>query len=288
MNNISFANPWLLFIALPLLAAVAVPFAITVRKDNLNFHNAASLVLHVVICICITLAVSGMSFEKVVTETNVYVLADISYSSERNLDEVQENINKISAKLPKNSKMGVICFGRNYQMIADLGESIPDVHTAEGVDRSATDIASALRYAGNLFDDGVIKRIIVITDGAETVSSSNIIRVVGALQDNGVYVDAVFIDDNIDDSVSEVQIDGVEVTASTYLNKSEEVNVLVRVSCGTADGEKKERTNGYVSLYKDGVFVQKRSASFYDGLNVVTLPLSTDGKGSFDYEVRVE
>ena len=289
MNNISFANPWLLFLALPLIAAVVVPFAITVKKDTLNFHNVASLALHIVICVCITLAIAGMSFETVVTETNVYVLADISYSSEHNLDEVQENIEKISKKLPKNSKMGVICFGRNYQMIADLGESVPDVRTAENVDRSATDIAAALRYAGNLFDDGVIKRIIVITDGAETVASNNIIRVVGALQDSGVYVDAVFIDDNIDESVSEVQIDGVEATASTYLNKSEEASVLVRVNCGTdADGQKRERINGYVSLYKDGVFELKRSASFYDGLNVVTLPLSTDKKGSYNYEVRVE
>ncbi len=288
MNNISFDNPWLLFIGLPLLAAVIVPFAITVRRDNANFHNIASFSLHALICICITLAISGMSFETVITETNVFVLADISYSSEHNLDEVQENIDKISTKLPKNSKMGVICFGRNYQMIADLGESVPDVRTADKVDRSATDIASALRYTGNLFDDGVIKRIIVITDGVETVSSNNIIRVVNALQDNEVYVDAVFLDNSQNESVSEVQIDGVEVTGTTYVEKSEEVNVLVRVNCGETDGEKSERTNGYVSLFRDGVLTERRSASFYDGLNVVALPLYTDEAGSYNYEVRVE
>ena len=42
MNNISFDNPWLLFIALPLAAAVLIPFFITVRRDNVNFHNVAS------------------------------------------------------------------------------------------------------------------------------------------------------------------------------------------------------------------------------------------------------
>ena len=31
MNNISFDNPWLLFIALPLAAAVLIPFFITVK-----------------------------------------------------------------------------------------------------------------------------------------------------------------------------------------------------------------------------------------------------------------
>ncbi len=288
MNNISFDNPWLLFIALPLLAAVTVPFAITVRKDNANFHNIASFSLHVLICICLTLAISGMTFETVITETNVFVLADISYSSEHNLDEVQENVNKIASKLPKNSKMGVICFGRNYQMISDLGGGVPDIKSADKVDRSATDIASPLRYAGNLFDDDVIKRIIVITDGVETVSSNSIIKVVNALQSNNVYVDAVFLDNNADESVSEVQIDGVEASGTTYVDKTEEVNALIRVNCGEINGVKSERCNGYVKLYRDGVLTLTRSASFYDGLNVVTLPLYTEEAGSYNYEITVE
>lgn len=283
MNNISFANPWLLLIALPLLAVVITPFCITVRRDNANGHNIAAVCLHCLLCICFTLAVAGMSFETVITETNVYVLADISYSSENNLDEVQDNIEKISKKLPKNSKMGVICFGRNYQLLSDLGGKIPDITKADKVDRSATDIGSALRYAGNLFDDGVIKRIIIITDGAETVSSNNIVKVVNALQSNDVYVDAVYLDNNLADDVPEIQIDGVEVNASTFINKAEEVGVLVRANC-VGGG----RTDGYVSLYKDGVQTASEAVSLYSGLNAVTLPLSTEEAGSFSYEVRVE
>ena len=64
MNSINFVNPWLLFIALPLLAAVIVPFVITVRRDNANFHNIASVSLHVIICICITLAIAGLSLKR--------------------------------------------------------------------------------------------------------------------------------------------------------------------------------------------------------------------------------
>ncbi|MDE6302073.1 MAG: VWA domain-containing protein, partial [Clostridia bacterium] len=164
MSNINLDNPLLMLVLLPLLAVVAVPFFIAVRKDNVNVHNVLSLVLHVIMCVCFTLAISGMSYEKVVTETNVYVLADISYSAEHNLDDVQNSVNKIADRLPENSRMSVICFGRNYQMISDLGDGVPDVKWADKVDRSATDISSALRYAGNLFDDDVIKRIIVITD----------------------------------------------------------------------------------------------------------------------------
>lgn len=288
MNNISFDNPWLLLVALPLFVAVLVPFCITVRKDNVNFHNVTAMCLNLLVCVCLTLVLAGMTFETVITETNVYVLADISYSSDNNLDEVQENVEKIYKKLPKNSKMGVICFGRNHQLLSELGEPVPNVADANKVDRSATDIGSALRYAGNLFDTDVIKRIIVITDGVETVTSNNIVKVVNNLQNNGVYIDTVYIDNNLPDDVKELQIDAVEASASTYINRDEEVNILVRANCGkTLEGEAERRVDGYVNLYKDGELIERKTASFYNGLNVETITLSTQEKGDYEYRVTV-
>lgn len=290
MSNISFDNPWLLLIAIPLLAAVLVPFFITVKRDNANFHNIASVSLHVIICICITLALSGMAFETVITDTQVYVLADVSYSASHNLDDVQSNVEKVAGKLPKSSKMGVIVFGRDYQRVSDLGEKVPDIRSAsENIDKSATDIGAALRYAGNLFDEDVIKRIIVITDGVETVSSNNIVTVVSNLQDSGVYVDAVFIDDNIADDVKEVQLDSVEATASTYIGKEEKLSILIRANCGKeANGKAVESVNGYVSLLCNGERIKRQPERFYNGFNAVTMELSTSEKGTFNYEVRVE
>lgn len=283
MSNISFDNPLLLLIVIPLLAVAIVPFCIAVRKENRNGHNVASLVLHIVMCVCLTLAISGMKYETVVTETNVYVLADISYSAEHNLDDVQNKLEQVSQKLPKNSKMGVICFGRNVQQISDMGGGVPDVRSASKVDRSATDIGAAIRYAGNLFDNDVIKRIIVITDGMETVASNNLVKIVSSLQNDGVYIDAVYLDDNLSNSVAEVQIDDVDFTPYTYLNRDEQAQVMVRACTGESD-----RIDGYVSLYKDGELISRVAASFYDGLNVVTVPVVTSAAGSFGYEARVE
>ena len=290
MSNISFDNPWLLLIAIPLLAVILVPFFIAVKKDNANPHNIASVCLHVVIALCITLALSGMTFEAVITDTQVYVLADVSYSANRNLDDVQSNVEKVAGKLPRNSKMSVIVFGRDYLRVSDLGEKVPNIRSAaEKIDRSATDIGAVLRYAGNLFDEDVIKRIIIITDGVETVSSNNIVTVVSALQDSGVYIDAVFVDDNISDEVKEVQLDAVEATSSVYLGRDETVSVLIRANCGKdSSGRAIESVNGYVSLYQNGDRIKRQAERFYNGLNTVTFPLPTDKTGTFNYEVRVE
>lgn len=287
MSNINLDNPLLMLLLLPLLAVVAVPFFIAVRKDNVNAHNVFSLVFHAIICLCFTLAISGLSYERMVTETNVYVLADISYSAEHNLDDVQDSVNRIADRLPKNSKMGVICFGRNYQKISDLGDGVPDIKSADKVDRSATDISAALRYAGNLFDDGVIKRIIVVTDGAETISANSIIKVVGSLSESGVRIDAVFVDDNISDDTPEIQIDAVDTVSSTYLNKEEDARVLLRVNCGKTDSSDTERVNAYVNLLSDGVLISRKAVSLYNGLNTVTVPLSTEEAGVMNYEITV-
>ena len=290
MSNINFDNPWLLLIAIPLLAAVLVPFFITVKKDNANFHNIASVCLHSLLVICITLAFSGMAFETVVTDTQVFVLADVSYSASHNLDDVQSKVEKVAGKLPKNSKMGVIVFGRDYLRASDLGEGVPNIRTAsEKIDKSATDIGAVLRYAGNLFDEDVIKRIVVITDGVETVTSNNIVTVVGNLQDEGVYIDAVFIDDNITDDIKEVQVDGVDAISSVYIDKEETASVLVRVNCGKeSTGKAIDSVNGYVNLYQNGTLLKRQTERFYNGLNSVTLELPTDKTGTFSYEVRVE
>ena len=285
MNSISFVNPYLLFVALPLVAIAIVPFAVAVRRDNVNAHNAAALVLQLLICACVALALAGMTFERVITETNVYVLADISYSADENLDEVQKNVEAISKKLPRNSKMGVVCFGRNYKLVSELGDPLPDVRNAIGIDRSATDIASALRYTGNLFADDVIKRIVIITDGAETVSSNNIVKVISVLQDKGVYVDAVYMDNNMKPETRELQLDGANLSPATYVGKEESVSVLVRASCENAVGG---RTDGYITLSRDEVILERRAVSFYDGLNSVILPLPTDVAGTFRYLLRVD
>ena len=286
MSNINFDNPWLLFLLIPLFALILIPFIITVRKRNMNWHNILSCVLHLVICTSIVFAISGVSYQKVITETNVYVVADVSYSTNHNLDKVDEYIEKVEKSMPGNSRMAVVAFGRNYTLLSDLGESRKSVKTLfEGdnpvIDQSATDIAAAMRYAGNRFDDGVIKRIVVITDGVETVSTNDTVKVVNALRNDGVIIDAVYLNDNLPESVNEIQIDGVEVTESTYLDKFEEVNVLVR-------SNNAQHTPGWVVLLRNGERVERTAASFDKGLNVVTMRLDTGEAGNFEYTVRLE
>lgn len=289
MSSINFDNPYLILLALPIVALVLVPFFIAVRKDNANGHNIASCVIHCVMALLIAFTAAGTSVVTTVTETDVYVLADVSYSASKNLDAVDGYIADLGKSLPAHSRMGVICFGKDYQLLTKLGERVRSVKEAD-VDDTATDIVGALDYAGSLFRDGVVKRIVVITDGKQTDGSdaNALKRQVDALADKRVHVDAIYLDDNIKEDTPEVQLSGVQYVKTASLDREEKAVVNVRCNSPekNADGSYYE-TEAVLTLYKDGEECARKTAYLTRGSNEVNFALDTSEEKTFDYEVRV-
>ena len=281
MKNISFDNPYLLLIGIPLLLAVLVPYIWAIRRDNLTKSVVASLVLHIVMVLCITLAAAGLTHTTVVTETNVYVVADVSYSTKQDLDKVDDYIRSIQDNLPKNSKMGVICFGRDQEELVRMGGNLKSVKSSE-VDVSATNIADALGYATSLFDDNVIKRIVLITDGSDTCSKNHdgVLAAIENLYVKNIYLDAVYLDTNLSSATDEVQISEVDFTPYTYKSHETIANVLVQSN---------RDTTAIVGLYKDGSSKAaiSQAVTLNKGYNVVHFDLDTSEAGTFSYEVQV-
>ena len=279
MINISFDNPLLLLLLIPMLALILVPYFIAIRKENKSRAGVIALALHIVIVILVVLAAAGMSNVTVITETELYVLADVSHSMSDRLDLVDEYIREVEDELPRNSQMGVIAFGKNYRLHTALGEEITSVK-GNKVNGSATDIASALRYADSLFGESSIKRIVLITDGMSTDpdEAKELVRVVEDLKARDVYVDTVYIDSSLDEGVSEVQISSVDFNASTYVGKETTLDVLV---------ESTDDMNVILTLMKNGEKYIEKTAELTVGFNIVNLELDTSEAGEYDYTVSV-
>ena len=127
MRNISFDNPWLLIAFVPMVLLLVIPYVIAIKRGNRAKAPKISLALHIVICLLVTLALAGMSTTTVMTETNVFVVADVSYSSSRNLDLIDEYIVELQDKLPRNSKIGIVCFGKDVTLLTEMGGEIKSV-----------------------------------------------------------------------------------------------------------------------------------------------------------------
>ncbi|MGN0823618.1 MAG: VWA domain-containing protein [Candidatus Coproplasma sp.] len=284
MSSINLDNPWLLFIALPLIVLIAVPFALAIRKDNVNGHNIASNVIHIVMAIIIAFAAAGTSIVTTVTQTDVYVLADVSYSASLNLDTVDGYIDKLSTNLPSNSRMGVVCFANGQKLVTRLGERFETVQNS-GVDATSTNIVDALSYTGSLFRDDVIKRIVLITDGKSTDGSDDdaLKRQISSLAERNIHVDAIFIDNNMKGDTKEVQMSGAEFSASVSLGRDERATLSVQANC--PDGE---TVDALITLYKDGEIYKETAHTLAKGENSIAFALDTSTAGAHDYTAKIE
>ena len=281
MRNISFDNPWLLLLAVPLLAAVIVPYCIAIKKDNKNAHTVTSLILHLLIVALVVPALAGMVSVTVMTETEVYVVADVSYSANRNLDLIDTYIAELQQKLPENSSVGLVCFGKDAVCVQKAEKEPLKSVKQSGADDSATDIAGALEYAATLFSRDVIKRVVLLTDGKQTSAdgASALISAVEHLYAENIALDTVYVDNNVGEGVTEVQIDGVEHTPATYLDHPTSATVLVQSSA---------KTDAVVTLSIGGTQLAQKAVSLDTGYNLVTFHTDTSSAGEFDYEVRVD
>ncbi len=285
MNSINFDNPWLLLIAIPLLLLIAIPFFITIRKDNRNVHNVLSSVLHVFIAVLIAFSAAGTYVKSLIKETNVYVVADLSYSSQDKVEEIDGYISHLYKNLPDHTEMGVVCFGAtNSQVVhTPLGDKPKSVRSAvDQVDNSATDIVDALQRTSDIFKNGVVKRIVLITDAKQTsaADSNALKRKVDELYTNGVYVDAIYLDSNLSADAKEVQLSSVEAADKVYIGKSATATVTAQ-STQNVKGALKVTCNGeeYTTL---------SNLELDQGYSSHSFKLKTDEEGTFTYTVSLE
>lgn len=280
MKSINFDNPYLFLAAVPILIAICVSFAVVFRKDNRSRSSVISLILHIVIVALVATGLAGAVITTVVTETNVYIVADVSYSADKNLDLIDGYIEGIDDKLPRNSKVGAVCFGKEAALLFGLGEERVSVKQST-VDRSATDIAAALKFTDGLFEEDVIKRVVLITDGKQTdeEASSELMNTIEELYLHGVYIDAVYIDSNLGPDDKEIQISAVDYRKNTYLGHESTASVLFRSSY---DAEI------IAKLYLGDEEIAEKAVTLSQGFNFVDFELKTDGDGVFDYRVTFE
>ncbi len=279
MKNISFDNPYLLFLLIPLALIVIIPFVIAFKRENRSRGAVTALVCHLAIVTLAVLAVAGMKHTTVMTKTEIYVLADVSNSTSKKTDVIDGYIEELEANLPKNTEMGVITFAADYKQHTRLGEDFVTVR-GSGVDDSATDIVSALNYVSTMFSDDTIKRVVLYTDGMSTDPDANsgLIRAIENLGEDDVYVDIVYIDSNLAAGEREIQVSDVEYNVSTYLGHASSVNVLL---------ESTDKAGAIVSLTKNGEVYLSKTASLTPGYNIVNFDLDTSAEGVYDYSVSV-
>ena len=201
MSNfyIDFSNPWLLLLLIPAVFFALFPYFRLSKKYRRTRNRVVSIALHLcVMVLCISL-LAGISFRYEIpnTKNEVLLLVDSSFSSRETQQKKDEFVRSAIEEKLDSVKMGIVTFGYNQIYAAELTYDADELFSqyleAEQPDDSATDVASALEYAGRLFSNPETGKIVLISDGAETDrKASTIIKSIAA---EGIKVDTVLIPD---------------------------------------------------------------------------------------------
>lgn len=274
MDNIKFSNPWLFLLLIPLFAVTIWGYFKISKQDRKRPKNIASFAIHIVICLLLTVAIADFNFLNATTNTELYVLADVSTSNVQEYDKIDENIKKLTQQVDEKTKIGVVCFAKNYELLTPLGGQIKSVKNAK-VDTSATDLEGALNYTASLYHNNVIKKVLIMSDGIET--DNHAINAIEFLRSEDINVDALYLNHALPEN--EVQINGLDYTKNSYIDKVE--NLKVSVQAG-------KTSSVTVNLFKDDKKVDSVNATLSKGIDIINFELDTSTAGTFNYKVQIE
>ena len=133
-------------------------------------------------------------------QNEIILVVDNSYSTEQQKTSKDEYVKDVVMMTDPNAfKIGIVSFGYDYKLVADLSNDIGavlDAYNAETrqPDIEATDIAEAVTYAASLFNNKQSAKIIIVSDGFET--DGNAMSAVRNAVAEGIKVDTVCLSPN--------------------------------------------------------------------------------------------
>lgn len=216
--RIDFLRPWWLT-AIPL---IIIFIYFTANTGQKSFRRDFLCVLRSSVCILLILAMSGMGFKYFTDTTTTIFAADISASMERTEKSISSFIKEAVKHKSEKDFAGVVAFGKNAVVEVSPAKEIFISGFNSYVEKGGTDIEKALKTSVLLTKENSEKRIVIISDGNETISSA--MKAASELSLAGIRVDGVYVENVLE---KEVQITDIKTPDVMDKNTQFDVEVVV-------------------------------------------------------------
>ncbi len=183
------------------------------------------LAVRFLVLITIVLAMAGITISTRQKKCETIFLVDVSDSMSGNIKQMREYLHEQLRDVPKKNTYGIVAFGKDAlveQFLTDEGAFSDFTVTPVS---TATNIENALNTACSMFDDGVTKRLVLLSDGSENEGGMNIAA--NTIKAGDVEFMALPFPDTISKS-SEVYVDGLD--APDVIHEGDHYNVTVSVT----------------------------------------------------------
>ncbi len=289
-----FSLGWLLLLVIPLIGLSLIPYFRSGKKYRRTRNRIVSLVLHCLTILLVTLALSGVTIVRTVSNTanELILLVDVS-NTQTEAAERRDNFidDLLKESVYQGFSVGVVTFGFDQvyavPMTSNAGSVFEDYLEAELPDTSATDIESALEYARTLFTHPESGKIVLITDGKETDGNAVSSASVSAIVAQGTILDTVYISSSYEEE--EFQILNVE-TPDVQIKKNVECSISVSVY---SNNEGYARLNlfdndRHVEVGRGEDKTDNYTVKFTTGLQSFSLPYAFTEDGMHELKVEIE
>ncbi|MEZ6135193.1 MAG: glutamine amidotransferase [Pirellulaceae bacterium] len=229
MRNISFAfeYPWLLAL---LLIIPLLWFASFTSLASLGpGRRLAALLFRSIVILLIVFAIAGIQWVWISDKLSVIYLLDQSDSIARGKRDIMLNYAIESVKRHRQDDRGdlsgLIVFGREAAIeFPPYYDDLPFVNGVESYlgRTDATNLESALKLAQASFPEDTAKRVVLITDGIETIGTSS--AVAQSMAEAGIGIDVVPIQLEAN---SEILVEKVDLPSNIRQGQPFETRIVV-------------------------------------------------------------
>ncbi|MDI9602869.1 MAG: VWA domain-containing protein [Armatimonadota bacterium] len=269
---VRFEEPWWL------LGLLTVPISMLISARSVagmaRWRRRVALAVRIVVLAALVMALAGMHVLKARDSLCILFLVDGS----RSVGEVQRDLamdfirTATEGMRRGKDQMGIIVFGDEAHMEASPSLS-PEVSRIETVlNPDQTDISQAIRLALASFPEDSAKRIVLLSDGNETLGRA--IDEARVAQANDVRIDVVTLHKAYD---KEVAIEQLLLPPRVKIGEPFELKV---VASSLASG------SGTFYVYRNKQLYGQKAVDLAPGTNVFRLRQSLDQAGFWTYDVR--
>lgn len=269
----SIAAPWLLPVLLLLPLYVWLQYRFTTRLTGSKKHIA--IVLRTLIMLLVIILLIGLTPYTNVEQRNVVALVDRS-DSIGDTEQIIDYIQKLDSD-DELDHLAVMSFGGNVMIdraLQPLMEQEPMQSFRTVVDSTQSNIAAALRQAGGLLNQSGGGKIVLFTDGHETIGS--LTKEIQLMEAMNVIVDVVPIASQIgkDAAISSFQV-------PSQLKQGEKYQLTVTI-------ESTNEAPAEMLVYEDDSLIAQHAINLIKGTNTYLIDAVATSAGMKSYRAVLQ
>lgn len=274
----SITNPaalWLLAL-LPLVVLLGWP-----RLAYRRLRDTLSLAIRLLVVLLLVLALAGLQRHRLADKLAVVFLIDVSDSvPPAQQSAAVEYVRRAAEAMGDQDQAAVVVFGADAQVEVPITDRLELVQIGSNPGRRNTDLAEAMRVGLALFPADTAKRMVILSDGLQTVGDAEqVARLAAASQ---VRIDHVALapQEVLQGAGPEVLVAAVDVP--TLVNQGERFAVTVTLATNRLDSSVEVR------VLSRGRIIEQRELVLQPGLTNTVFEVTAAQPGFVDFDVVVE